>query len=376
MKPLETQHSHSKEAPDSQMKYDAFISYSRKDRIIVLDFAEKLKSIGFKVWIDYEGIHSSDDFKSRIVEAINDSECFIFFSSVHSNNSQYTVKEVGVSVQLKKHIIPIKLDDALYAHSILFDLVNIDYVDATQHDIDYVFKKVTEVLSLYCGRQYDIPRREASLAYPKKKPKIQSWTYALLLVLSLVAFTGAAIALMKSPDTETLTVCDSSELIDNDSFPEENHAIIDNESAGIPTNKDILSPTQKKQNKSGTESLSEIEDYNRLIKQFYAKNMDNPSTRDLLDAQDIISQMLEIEKKHPDNPYFKQTSLLKKSLDVELEKKSNDYVQYAYNYCLQANNDSAAEDACMAARRLKYTEKVKQLERDIELRKNSQKKTQ
>ena len=104
--------------------------------------------------------------------------------------------------------------------------------------------------------------------------------------------------------------------------------------------------------------------------------MDNPSTRDLLDAQDIISQMLEIEKKHPDNPYFKQTSLLKKSLDVELEKKSNDYVQYAYNYCLQANNDSAAEDACMAARRLKYTEKVKQLERDIELRKNSQKKTQ
>lgn len=110
-------------------EYDIFISYSRKDSELVLFVVKQLQEIGFTVWIDKDGIESGDAFKSVIVRAIKNSLVFLFFSSKNSNDSPWTVKEVNTAVHLKKTIIPVRLDDADYNDSILFDLVGIDFVD-------------------------------------------------------------------------------------------------------------------------------------------------------------------------------------------------------------------------------------------------------
>ena len=109
-------------------EYDIFISYSRKDSDLVLDIANKLLDDGYNVRIDKDGIESGDAFKSVIVKAIKKSKVFLFFSSKTANESPWTVKEVNTAVYLKKLIIPVKLDDADYNDSILFDLVGLDYV--------------------------------------------------------------------------------------------------------------------------------------------------------------------------------------------------------------------------------------------------------
>ena len=109
--------------------YDIFISYSRKDSERVLSIVKKLQERGFAIWIDKDGIESGDAFKSVIVRAIKNSHVFLYFSSKYSNVSPWTVKEVNTAVHLKKTIIPIRLDDADYDDSILFDLVGLDFVD-------------------------------------------------------------------------------------------------------------------------------------------------------------------------------------------------------------------------------------------------------
>ena len=111
------------------MKYDVFISYSRKDKEVVNEFASKLKSHGYNIWMDVDGIESGDAFKVKIVNAIRNSSLFLFFSSKASNKSEWTVKEVNVAVNMHKPIIPIKLDDCIYNDSILFDLSGMDYID-------------------------------------------------------------------------------------------------------------------------------------------------------------------------------------------------------------------------------------------------------
>ena len=111
------------------MKYDVFISYSRKDKEVVNEFASKLKSHGYNIWMDVDGIESGDAFKVKIVNAIRNSSLFLFFSSKASNESEWTVKEVNVAVNMHKPIIPIKLDDCIYNDSILFDLSGMDYID-------------------------------------------------------------------------------------------------------------------------------------------------------------------------------------------------------------------------------------------------------
>lgn len=112
-------------------KYDVFISYSRKDKKNITEFCEKLSKAGIKYWIDNQGISNGEEFKTVIVKAIEESKIVVFISSIHSNSSEWTAKEIGIAVARGKHIIPIKLDNSTYNKAVEFDLINIDYVDCT-----------------------------------------------------------------------------------------------------------------------------------------------------------------------------------------------------------------------------------------------------
>lgn len=111
------------------MKYDIFISYSTRDKERVLRTVRDLKRKGYRIWMDEEGISSGEQFKKSIVDGLENSEMMLFFSSFHSNKSEWTEKEVGYADRHKKRIIPIKLDGSAYNKSVDFDLGNFDYVD-------------------------------------------------------------------------------------------------------------------------------------------------------------------------------------------------------------------------------------------------------
>ena len=108
--------------------YDVFISYSRKDLEIVLQYVDFLERHGLNVWIDRKGIYSGDKFKGLITQAIIDSDMVLFFSSANSNASSWVEKEISVAVHMNKAIIPIKLDSSNYNVEFLMDLVDLDFV--------------------------------------------------------------------------------------------------------------------------------------------------------------------------------------------------------------------------------------------------------
>lgn len=112
---------------------DIFISYSRYDSDVVNELVTLLEQEGYSVWIDRDGIESGDDFKRVILKAIKESKVVLFFSSEHSNVSDWTAKEIGVAVKYKKHIIPVMLDDSNFNEAVEFDLINLDYVDYSKN---------------------------------------------------------------------------------------------------------------------------------------------------------------------------------------------------------------------------------------------------
>lgn len=113
-------------------KYDIFISYSRKDKARVDEIIGILINRGYSVWIDVNGIESGEAFRRNIVDAIENSSIVIFFSSQSSNISKWTTKEISLAVEFAKYIIPIKLDNTRYNKSILFDLIDLDYIDMSE----------------------------------------------------------------------------------------------------------------------------------------------------------------------------------------------------------------------------------------------------
>lgn len=78
------------------MKYDLFISYSRRDFEEVNSFVNMLKTRipDLNCWFDVTGIESGDEFEDKIISVIDNSEDVIFALSDNSLASEWTKDEV------------------------------------------------------------------------------------------------------------------------------------------------------------------------------------------------------------------------------------------------------------------------------------------
>ncbi|MBQ1276862.1 MAG: toll/interleukin-1 receptor domain-containing protein, partial [Flavobacteriales bacterium] len=141
------------------MKYDVFISYSRKDYAeeIINEKGEKeeriipgnivsqtikcLESNEISYWWDKDGIYSADQFIAVIAKAIRESSIFLFISTENSNESYWTPKEISAACHLKKKIIPFKVDDSYYTDSVLLLLSDVDFIDYSK-DKKKAFEKL------------------------------------------------------------------------------------------------------------------------------------------------------------------------------------------------------------------------------------------
>ncbi len=161
-----------------------FISYSRKDQRIVNKVVDILKESGYAIWIDVSGIESGEQFKHVIVNAIEKCEIFLYFASKNSNTSPWTAKEVGIATSLKKRIIPIRLDNSAFNKEILFDIVNLNYIDLTK-----VRKLKEDVVPLINTIAKHLPVNEIQTDSPvqSRSSKSSKYIYPVIAVLCLLA---------------------------------------------------------------------------------------------------------------------------------------------------------------------------------------------
>lgn len=126
------------------MKYEIFISYSRRDYVdeneniipgspvkAVLDFLSENK---ISYWFDKEGIYSSKEYAKLIVEAIQDSRMMLFIHSQHSNQSIHTPREVAEAFNSNKPIVILKLDETAFGVNFRYYLNNLDYTEYSKVD--------------------------------------------------------------------------------------------------------------------------------------------------------------------------------------------------------------------------------------------------
>ena len=61
---------------------DAFVSYARKDRPLVRRLADALDAVGVSVWVNWQGLAPSTEWKREIERAIDAAGAFAFSLSV------------------------------------------------------------------------------------------------------------------------------------------------------------------------------------------------------------------------------------------------------------------------------------------------------
>ncbi len=114
------------------MKYDLFISYSRKDFDEVNKILNMLKKQipSLTYWFDINGVESGDEFEDKIIAAIDNSSYVLFFLSDNSIESKWTRDEIMYARNTKKKVIPILLKDAKLEGWFLFKFGRIDCIDS------------------------------------------------------------------------------------------------------------------------------------------------------------------------------------------------------------------------------------------------------
>lgn len=121
------------------MKYDVFISYSRKDYAdenkqviqgnVISQIKELFDSNGISYWFDEDGVFSGDAFAPVIARNIKASKIFLFISSENSNASEWTSNEIATAHAYKKKIIPFRFDDSAYNESVIMYIARLDFIE-------------------------------------------------------------------------------------------------------------------------------------------------------------------------------------------------------------------------------------------------------
>lgn len=115
---------------ESKMSSKIFISYSRKDLAAVEPIKDELERNGFPCWIDIDGIESGDEnFKRKIVPALDKCKVVLFFISADSQKSEWTDKELGYAKRHGKRVVPLRFNDDPLVGAFDLDYGNADIID-------------------------------------------------------------------------------------------------------------------------------------------------------------------------------------------------------------------------------------------------------
>ncbi len=139
--------------------FDAFISYSRKDKTLANQFKDYLVTHNKSPWIDENDIPLGVDFLDEIYDGIEKSENFIFLISPDSCASEICRMEIEHAIKHHKRIVPILVADTptSQVHKKLaainwilnkegFEQMAKDLVEVVETDVSYI-KQHTEILN-------------------------------------------------------------------------------------------------------------------------------------------------------------------------------------------------------------------------------------
>ena len=128
------------------MKYDIFISYSRKDTKVADRICAALDRVGITYFIDRKGIAGGMEFPAVLADAIAESRIFLLLASENSYESPYTNKEIYFAFNCKCMMLPYIIDGSQLPMRLQFTFADINWRTITEHPVDTVL--VADLLQL------------------------------------------------------------------------------------------------------------------------------------------------------------------------------------------------------------------------------------
>ncbi|HLO15448.1 MAG TPA: toll/interleukin-1 receptor domain-containing protein, partial [Anaerolineales bacterium] len=113
-----------------------FISYSRKDTLVLRRIVESLRKQGMNIWMDNEQLEPGTPvWEEEIEQAIKEASAIVVLMSPDSKISEWVRREISYSEQYRKHIFPVLIGGDEES-SITLRLITRQYVDIRQDEVE------------------------------------------------------------------------------------------------------------------------------------------------------------------------------------------------------------------------------------------------
>jgi hypothetical protein len=122
-----------------------FVSYSRSDKAAVDQLIARLEAAGHSVWLDREGIRGGEQWRLKIVEAIEGNEVFLLVLSERSIASDHVRTEIDLAKEGKKRIIPLNLQRVAIPDTLRYQLAGLQRINL-HPDFENGFQELLEAL--------------------------------------------------------------------------------------------------------------------------------------------------------------------------------------------------------------------------------------
>ena len=101
--------------PD-QFPYDVFLSHSAKDKTVVREIAERLRTGGLRVWFDEWVLKPGDSIPAKIEEGLERSRVLVLCMSANAFGSDWAQLESGTfrfrdPLNKERRFLPLRLDE-------------------------------------------------------------------------------------------------------------------------------------------------------------------------------------------------------------------------------------------------------------------------
>ena len=130
------------------MKYDVFISYSRKDTAIANKVCAAFDKVGISYFIDRQGIGGGLEFPRVLAENIIDSHLFLLLASENAYASKFTTSEIvfAFNKMSKQSILQYIVDGSSLPLELEFTFAGINWRNIADHPIEPVL--VSDIMKL------------------------------------------------------------------------------------------------------------------------------------------------------------------------------------------------------------------------------------
>jgi hypothetical protein len=126
--------------------FDAFISYSSKDKITADACCAVLEGAGVRCWIAPRDVRPGTEYGSAIMDGIEQSRLMVLIFSSNANNSSQIHREIERAVSKGIPIIPVRIEEVAPTKSMEYFLGAIHWLDALTPPLERHLQQLAETV--------------------------------------------------------------------------------------------------------------------------------------------------------------------------------------------------------------------------------------